>query len=283
MKSILKYSLLLSLLIFTGCSNKINFSNYEVQNYIEKKDLKYKKPIKLTVEQINFESLSNIIQKQDLINISNYNNFLHRNFNTVETNLNIKVEIILEELLVYPEYVEGHTYSYKGEKKWSEPYYNLVSYSRIASKITTEGKVKIFRADTQYSRRIETYDFYQPRYSYYGFDKLYSSYYQSVIKGSLTKIFVEIQKQLMTPFTVVKVLKELKNDDKKKPLKVVLELNGGTCDGLYSGQYVNVYSKENNDLIRISKGEVTSDSSCHTGWVKIEKYIREPKSFDIVH
>jgi hypothetical protein len=275
--------LLFTISIFTGCSNKINFNNYEVQNYIEKSDIKYKKPFKLSLEQILFQSLSNNINNIDFKNITNYNNFLHVNFNTLEKNPNIKLELILESLDVRYEYIPSRSYEYKGKIKQTEPYYNVISYARIASKLTNGKNVKILRSETTYSQHLELSHYYNPQYTFYGYDKNYTQYYQDVIDNTLTKIFRKIQRELMTPFLITKVLKEIKKEDKNKPFKIGLQLNGGTCDGLFSGQIVVIYSNVNNHLTKIGKGEVTSDSSCHRAWVKVNSYIKEPKSFDLVY
>jgi hypothetical protein len=273
---------LVIMLVFSGCSNRIAFENFKTSEYAKSGDIHQKERIKLPLDGIKFHSLTGKVTPDNLKDILKYNKLFYGTFNTIEENPDLQVEIVLEEMGIRHEYVPSREYEYKGEIRYTDSYYNLVSYAALACKITHSGKTEIIRRDSSFTRRMDVSSHYYPRFEYYGYYNNYNEFYSSTINATFNKIISSIQREMMTPFKVIKVIEQIPAKvEKGKNPKIGLLLNGGTCDGLSSGMRVRVYDQLKEDII--ARGEVTSDSSCKGGWVSVDEYSRKPQVFDIVH
>ena len=255
---------ILMIFIFSGCATKIDFKKFDTQEYIENKDIEYKKKPNLELSNIGAStSQFALINNDNFINHISFNEYYYSIFNTSNQTVssNIKLELRLVDLGYAVEFIPARPYEYKGKTRYTDSYYDVTVYSHIKAKLTKpDGSIEVFEDQSSYSHREDVEYFY-------GWGRVYAPkyLYNDVLQNNLNDIFIIARNKLSNPFTVTKVLKEIK-PEKGKYSKYALAVNGGTCDGLYGGQRASVY--HNSTLI--GYGEVTSQTSCKNGWVLIE-------------
>jgi RNAse (barnase) inhibitor barstar len=263
MLKILNYLIIISIaLIVSGCANKIDFKNYNLVEYTN--EIEVKKPINMNLENIEFKSLVNGINSDYLKTLSSYNEILNFKFNTSVKNKDYNIEIILDSIDNNVNYIEGYSYKYKGKDRWEEGYYEIITYAKIVMKIIKNKElIKIYKEESGIKER--RYSIYRNKFNY-----------KEPINRTLDKLFYLLQEKIAEPFEIIKVLKEKESKEKRK---IAVLVNGGTCDGLNIGNKVKIF---NQDLKYIGIGEVTNDSRCKKGWIKIEEYWSEPQIGSII-
>jgi hypothetical protein len=269
--------ILLSLFVFTGCATKIDFEKYDLKEYVETKDIEYKKKPNLLLENITVHSSRRaLINTDDFIQSMKFNEYYYELFDpsNKDTSSNITLNLMLDEFNYYVEYIAPREYIYKDEVRYTDDYYNIIIYSHIKAKLTkADGSIEIFDNEVQnsYRKNIDYFygwrDVYLPKYAY-----------QDTLDENIANILTMTRNRLINPFTVIKILEEIKAE-KGKSKKYAISINGGICDGIYSGQSATILNKD--DAV-IGYGEVTSQSTCKQAWILMEKVYSSPVPYDKV-
>lgn len=271
----------LLIFLFGGCAAKVDMSKYHTTQS-QHKELR-EKPI-LHPNQVNVKSNVHNISNDWLNGLVETNSKLKEYFDTYNksdlkldiTLLNYgytksfkyykygktKYDTIEEDCDLYKDiYLKRQCYTYNRKQRAKRiGHWEIDFYSKMKISLNGNEPFYINNFETLVDKHSSPYDNYNTNYNM-----------TMVIQGNYNKIFTRVREKLREPFDITEIRKG-DND-------YLISINGGTCNYMYKGQSVRIFS---NSGSVIGTGEIVDNSTCNKSWILLENIKREPKLSDKV-